>query len=100
MCKRQGSGGGTGELAGAVWGVSAVEGDKCVCGEGAGWCWGVSAGAGPCMKQAPRLGACPLLVMAVGRSPPWPGLWGPSQVSFHRQWFCEPIIFSSWGADA
>lgn len=61
---------------------------------------GVPAGAGPCMEQAPRLGGCPLLVMAVGRSPPWPGLWAPSQVSFHRQWFCESIICSSWGADA
>lgn len=57
-------------------------------GANAAWCWRVSV-----LWGAPQQGgACPEGVMAVGRSPPQPGLWAPSQVPFHRLPVFQSII--------
>ena len=56
--------------------------------------WGQCRGRPMLQASSPSWGLS-LVVMAVGRSPPWPGLCAPSQVPFHRQPFCESIICSS-----
>lgn len=99
----------TGELSGAVVGGGGVySGGRQMCvlavgwgGGGCGRCWrgrgrGQRRGR-PMLEATFPSGALSLVVMAVGRSQPWSGLCAPSQVPFHRQWFCESIICSSPG---
>lgn len=47
------------------------------------------------LRKVARCGAGAFLVVrAVGRSPPQPGLWEPSQLPFHRWLVCQSMTYN------
>lgn len=60
-------------------------------GEGAGGAGGVSAGAGPCLKQAPQVGACPWWRWLWAGLRPGLGLCAPRKSHFTGSRSANPL---------